>query len=163
MFSQWKTASSPRPKKGRQVNSIVKTVLIAFFKIDGLVHYAYVPRGQTVNKQLYKKSCIASAMLCVDIALRSGVHAIESCTMTMSLQTGLLQQLNFWRNTTFRPSLLPWPCSLWLLLLPATEENNEESLIQLRWKDSSKRDKTNEGYYKKWLPEVLSSVAGTLQ
>jgi len=54
MFSQWKTSSSPRPKKGRQVKSNVKTVLIAFFKIDGLVHYAYIPRGQTVNKQLYK-------------------------------------------------------------------------------------------------------------
>jgi hypothetical protein len=50
MSSQWSTASSPRPKKARQV----KSMLIAFFDIDGLVHHEYVPRGQTVNKEFYK-------------------------------------------------------------------------------------------------------------
>jgi len=54
MSSQWKTASSPRPKKARQVKSNVKTMLIAFFDIDGLVHHEYVPRGQKVNKKFYK-------------------------------------------------------------------------------------------------------------
>jgi len=37
--SQWSTASSPRPKTARQV----KSMLIAFFDIDGLVHHEYVP------------------------------------------------------------------------------------------------------------------------
>ena len=54
MSSQWKTASSPQPKKARQVKSNVKTMLIAFFDIDGLVHHEYVPRGQTVKKVFYK-------------------------------------------------------------------------------------------------------------
>jgi len=54
MSSQWKTASPPRPKKAQQVKSNVKTMLIAFFDIDGLVHHEYVPRGQTVNEELYK-------------------------------------------------------------------------------------------------------------
>jgi len=54
MSSQWKTASSPRPKKARQVKSNVKTMLIAFFDIDGLVHNEYVHRGQTVNKEFHK-------------------------------------------------------------------------------------------------------------
>jgi hypothetical protein len=31
MSSQWKTASSPRPKKARQMKSSIKTMLIAFF------------------------------------------------------------------------------------------------------------------------------------
>ena len=35
MSSQLKTASSPRPKKARQVKSNVKTMLIPFFDIDG--------------------------------------------------------------------------------------------------------------------------------
>ena len=39
MSSQWKTASSPRLKKARQVKSNVKTMLIVFFVIDGLVHH----------------------------------------------------------------------------------------------------------------------------
>jgi len=54
MSSQWSTASSPQPKKARQVKSNVKTMLIAFFDIDGLVHHEYVPRGQTVNKEFHK-------------------------------------------------------------------------------------------------------------
>jgi len=54
MSSQWKTASSPRPKKARQVKSNVKTTLMAFFYNDGLVHHEYVPTGQTVNKEFYK-------------------------------------------------------------------------------------------------------------
>ena len=36
MSSQWKTASSPRPKEARQVKSNVKTMLIAFFDIEGV-------------------------------------------------------------------------------------------------------------------------------
>jgi histone-lysine N-methyltransferase SETMAR len=54
MSSQWNTASSPRPKTGWRVKSNVKTILILFFDIDGLVHHEYVPRGQTVNKAFYK-------------------------------------------------------------------------------------------------------------
>jgi hypothetical protein len=45
MSSQWNTISSPRPKKARQVKSNVRTMLIAFFDIDGLVHHEYIPRG----------------------------------------------------------------------------------------------------------------------
>ena len=54
MASQWSTSSSPRPKKARQVKSNIKTMLIAFFDIDGLVHYEFVPTGQTVYKEFYK-------------------------------------------------------------------------------------------------------------
>ena len=110
--SQWKTTLSPQPKKVQQVKSNVKTLLIAFFDIDGLVHHEYVPRGQTVNKEFYKMSCNASTTLCADIALRSGVPAIGSCTMTMPLLTWLSPQMNFWRNTTFCPHTLPTPLTL---------------------------------------------------
>jgi len=51
--SQWKSASSPTPKKTRQVKSNVKTVLICFFDIKALVHFEFVPQGQTVNQQFY--------------------------------------------------------------------------------------------------------------
>jgi hypothetical protein len=37
MSSQWKTPSSLRPKKARQVRSDVETMLIAFFDVEGLV------------------------------------------------------------------------------------------------------------------------------
>jgi len=51
--SQWKSADSPRPKKARQVRSKVKVTLIVLFDMEGIVHYEYVPQGQTVNQQFY--------------------------------------------------------------------------------------------------------------
>jgi len=51
--SLWKSASSPRPTKVRQVKSHVKTMLICFFDIKGLIHFEFIPQGQTVNQQFY--------------------------------------------------------------------------------------------------------------
>ena len=47
--SQWKSSNSPWPKKARQVHSNVKSMLIFFFDIQGIVHKEFVPPGQTVN------------------------------------------------------------------------------------------------------------------
>jgi histone-lysine N-methyltransferase SETMAR len=53
MSSQWKTPSSPRPKKARQVRSSVKTMLIAFFDAEGLVHHEFLPQRETMNQTVY--------------------------------------------------------------------------------------------------------------
>jgi len=37
----------------RQVLSKVKVMLIVFFDMEGIVHYEYIPQGQTVNQQFY--------------------------------------------------------------------------------------------------------------
>jgi len=65
MSSQWNMASSPRPKKARQVNSSVRSTLGAFFDIDGLVHHEYISRGQKVNNEYYKRvlQCLLDAVL----------------------------------------------------------------------------------------------------
>jgi len=51
--SQWKTPTSPRPKKARQVRSNVKMMLIVFFYVRGIVLWEFVPPGQTVNQEFH--------------------------------------------------------------------------------------------------------------
>ena len=51
--TQWKTPSSPRPKKARQVRSNIKSMLIIFLDIQGIVHKEFVPPGQPVNGKFY--------------------------------------------------------------------------------------------------------------
>ena len=50
---QWKSPNSPQPKKACQVHSNVKSMLIVFFDIQGIVHKEFVPPGQTVNGKFY--------------------------------------------------------------------------------------------------------------
>ncbi len=52
--SQWKTRLvSPRPKKGRMEKSRMKSMLIVFFDIKGVVLMEFVPQGATVNAEFY--------------------------------------------------------------------------------------------------------------
>jgi len=51
--SQWKGPTSQRPKKGRQVRSKTKVMLLAFFDSEGIVNHEYAPDGQTINKEFY--------------------------------------------------------------------------------------------------------------
>ncbi|UYV82119.1 hypothetical protein LAZ67_21000950 [Cordylochernes scorpioides] len=49
----WHTKSSPRTKKARMSKSRIKTMIIVFFDIRGIVHCEFVPQGQTVNSAFY--------------------------------------------------------------------------------------------------------------
>ena len=52
---QWKSVSSPRPKKDRMQRLQVKAMLITFFDHQGMVHHEFVSQGQTVNQHFYKE------------------------------------------------------------------------------------------------------------
>jgi len=51
--SQWKISTSPRPKKAIQVKSNLKSMIITFFDIKGILHKEFVPTGRTVNSEFY--------------------------------------------------------------------------------------------------------------
>ena len=51
--AEWKAANSPQPKMFLQSKSRVKTMLLTFFDIRGIVHYELVPNGETVNQVHY--------------------------------------------------------------------------------------------------------------
>jgi hypothetical protein len=50
---QWKHPTSPRPKEARMWKSQVKTVLITFFDIKCIVHFEFIPHGQSVERVLW--------------------------------------------------------------------------------------------------------------
>jgi hypothetical protein len=49
--SQWKSPESPCPKKVRQSQSNVKTMLTVFFYRKSVVHHQYTPPDLTSNKE----------------------------------------------------------------------------------------------------------------
>lgn len=51
--AEWHTSGSPHPKNARMGNLMVKTMLIVFFDIRGLIHHDFVPCGTTVNAKFY--------------------------------------------------------------------------------------------------------------
>lgn len=52
-MSQWNSPGSPHPKKAHQLKSNLKTMLICFFDIKGIIHSEFVPQSQTVNQPFY--------------------------------------------------------------------------------------------------------------
>jgi len=51
--SHWKSPTSSRPKMSRQVKGNVKSMLITFFDVKGIVHKEFVSKGQNVNSGFY--------------------------------------------------------------------------------------------------------------
>ena len=51
---QWKSPTSPRPKKARMSKSKIKVMLIAFFDVRGIVHTEFMPQGHTINQHIYR-------------------------------------------------------------------------------------------------------------
>lgn len=51
--SWWKIPYSPRPKKSRQIQSNMKSLLIGFFDADSIMRKEFVPHGHTLNGKFH--------------------------------------------------------------------------------------------------------------
>ena len=102
---EWHSTNSPRPKKARMSKSKIKSMLICFFDIQGVVHKEFVLPGQTVNQTFIGKSLRDSGKswhVC-DQAL----HALECCTATTPHVTRQSPAINFWQKKAFLCFLSP--------------------------------------------------------
>jgi histone-lysine N-methyltransferase SETMAR len=64
MFLQWKIPLSPRLKEVRQVLSRIKSMLIAFFDVEGLEHHEFLSQGHNMDHTVYRMilQCLSGAV-----------------------------------------------------------------------------------------------------
>ncbi|GFW82211.1 mariner mos1 transposase [Trichonephila clavipes] len=95
---EWHTKSSPRPKKARMSKSCIKTMIIVFFDIRGIVHCEFVPQGQTVNSAFYlevlRRLKCRIARVTADIKDTVKLHHDNATSHTAFIITNFLVQSN---------------------------------------------------------------------
>ncbi|UYV67061.1 hypothetical protein LAZ67_4003788 [Cordylochernes scorpioides] len=94
----WHTKSSLRPKKARMSKSRIKTMIIVFFDIRGIVHCEFVPQGQTVNSAFYlevlRRLKRRIARVRTDIKDTVKLHHDNATSHTAFIITNFLAQSN---------------------------------------------------------------------
>ncbi|GFW85533.1 putative DD34D transposase [Trichonephila clavipes] len=92
------TKSSPRPKKARMSKSCIKTMIIVFFDIRGIVHCEFVPQGRTVNSAFYlevlRRFKRRIARVTADIKDTVKLHHDNATSHTAFIITNFLVQSN---------------------------------------------------------------------
>uniref|UniRef100_A0A8C4QZV8 Mos1 transposase HTH domain-containing protein n=1 Tax=Eptatretus burgeri TaxID=7764 RepID=A0A8C4QZV8_EPTBU len=111
---QWKTPSSPRPKKARMSKSKVTTMLICFFDIKGIVHKEFVRPGQAVNQTFYRDvlESLRKRVLCVrpELAPNKWIlhHDNTPAHTTLSVMQLLAdKQITVLEHPPYSPDLAP--------------------------------------------------------
>jgi len=98
--SQWKGPTCSRSKKGRQVRSKTKAILLSFFFI---LRVSYATSTLPTGKQLTRNSTWRSCDVCVNKFAendrKNGGMATGSCTTTMHPHTLHILCSSFWPNT----------------------------------------------------------------
>ena len=118
--SEYRARGEPRPKKSCQSRSKVKVMLTVFFDYRGVVHYEFLPPGQTVNKEYY-----LSVMRRLREAIRKKRSELWSDNSwflhhdNAPSHTALILRDHFAKNSThivpqppYSPDLAP--CDFWL-------------------------------------------------
>jgi len=86
-------------KKGHQVRSKTKIMLLAFFDSENIVHHEYTPDGQTINKEFYLEVLRRLGESVRRKDWKNGGMATGSYTTTMRPHTFHILCSSFWPNT----------------------------------------------------------------
>ena len=135
--AQWKTANSPRSKKFRRPKSRVKTTLLTFLDIRAILHYEFIPTGQTVN-QVYYMEVLERLREKVRrkrpelFANNSRIlhHVNAPAHTALSVREVLAtKQINVLEHPAYSPDLAPQ----WLFSVPEDEGNIERKAFWWHW------------------------------
>ena len=170
--SQWKHASSPRPKKVRQSKSTHKLLMIPFFDSTGMIYMNWVPTGQTVIKEYYvevlrkfrKRFCRKRPAL-----FKSGqwhFHQDNALVHNSILVTDYLTKMGI--KTVPQPPYSPdlVPCDMWLFkwhVVIQVQGKPKRLLLWDNWGDERGCDEGHWYAHTRGLPWGLPEVVGTVK
>ncbi|UYV68136.1 hypothetical protein LAZ67_5003148 [Cordylochernes scorpioides] len=180
--SQWLEPGEPRFKKARMIKSKLKCLLITFFDVKGLVHYEFMPEGQTINQHYYLD---VLGRLCVRNDPKNGLRKIGSCIMTTHGHIRPSLYNSIWLNMEllyypppqppYYPDLAPNDFFLYPKIkkvlkgrrfdsIPETKENTKNILKSLKDEDFQRkeRDEVEISEYLHLL-EILQRIACKLR
>ncbi|UYV68612.1 hypothetical protein LAZ67_6000220 [Cordylochernes scorpioides] len=108
---------SNKREKAKLIKSKLKCLLITFFDVKGLVHYEFVPEGQTINQHYYLDVLRRLREAVRQKRPENGIRKIVSCIMTTHGHIRPSLYNSIWINT----ELLYYPSHpIHLTLLPTT-------------------------------------------
>jgi hypothetical protein len=73
----------------------MKTMLITFFDIKGIIHFEFIPQGQTVNRAYYMEILKRLLMLCIEKGLNFIVMIGSSIVTMLQLRRRFLSRRVF--------------------------------------------------------------------
>ena len=159
--SQWKSPTSSRPKKARQVKCNFNSMIITFFDVKGIVHKEFVSTGQNLNSGFY-----------CDVLRRLRENVRRRRPKLWQEQIWLLHHENFRPHTAVSgekqndchppPTVLPWFGTLWLLPISKNEIESERMPVWYHWGDTGRIAESAWHSDRKGLPGSVPKMEETV-
>ena len=135
----WKSPTSPRTKKARQVKSNLKSMIITFFDIKGIVHKEFFPNRPNCEFRVLLRSFAETAwksaktssptLARTDLAASPWQRPVSNFRLHPTV-SGEKQNCSY-----PPPTVLPWYVTLWLLHTSKNEIEAERTPVRYHWED----------------------------
>jgi hypothetical protein len=150
--SQWKQSASPQPNKVCLSKSQMKTMIITFFYINGIVHFEFIPQGQTVNQAYYGEIL----KLLHKAVCRKSPELWQLTRHSLSSNSWSINQLLKWNS---HPIPLIW---LQITCVSKTKVCLKRTNISGYRRYQKKCDDFTESYSRLGVPKIFPTVTASL-